>query len=254
MVDVDLISKQVKRHFRIKGTFEVNPITGEVDVKGNVTFKGLASSEGRFPVQFGTVSGDFVCHDLGVVSLQGSPHTVMGNFWCQNSSLESIPRLTSLEGGPRVVHGGFSCMNNLLTNLVGAPEQVGDWFGCDTNLLTSLQGAPEKVGGSFSCWNNKLTSLEHGPKWVGSDYACHKNPLTSLSGFPQHVADVVRVSYNKNLPLLRLLGVTHRRILVDNAPKAVIKILQAYVGQGKPGAIKAAVELVKAGYKGNARW
>ncbi len=254
MVDVAQISKQVKRHFRIKGTFDVNAQTGEVDVQGDVTFKGLITSQGMFHVQFGTVTGEFVCSDKGVVSLKGSPHTVLGNFYCQNSQIGSKPTLTSLQGGPRIVHGGFSCMHNLLTNLVGAPEQVGEWFACDSNKITSLQGAPEKVGGSFSCWNNKLTSLEHGPKWVGSDYACHKNPLTSLSGFPQHVADVVRVSYNKNLPLLRLLGVTHRRILVDNAPKAVIKILQAYVGQGKPGAIKAAVELVKAGYKGNARW
>lgn len=254
MVDVDQISKQVKRHFKIIGTFEVNPITGEVDVQGEVIFKGLVTSKGQFHVQFGTVTGEFVCSDKGVVSLKGAPHTVLGNFYCQNSQIGSKPTLTSLQGGPRIVHGGFSCMHNLLTNLVGAPEQVGEWFACDSNKITSLQGAPHSVGGSFSCWKNKLSSLEHGPVQVGGGYDCRYNPLKSLLGFPAQVGENVTVDYNKDLPLLRLLNVKKNYLYLNKAPKAVTSILGKYVGQGKQGAIKAALELAQAGYRENARW
>jgi len=38
------------------------------------------------------------------------------------------------------------------------------------------------------------------------------------------------------------------------APKQVSTIMNNHAGQGKPGAIKAAVELIRAGYKENARW
>ena len=252
MVNVELINKQVKRHFRIKGTFDVNPQTGEVDVQGDVRFKGLITSQGRFHVQFGTVTGEFDCSDLGVVSLEGSPHTVMGDFFCY-SRRESIPTLTSLKGAPRIVHGGFSCMNNLLTNLVGAPEQVGDWFACDSNSLTSLEGAPHTVGGNFSCWSNKLTNLEGGPTQVSGRYDCRKNPLKSLQGLPTIIPDGCDLDYKKDLPLLRLLNV-QKKIRMDNAPKPVMRILATYAGQGKPGALKAAVELIKAGYKENAKW
>jgi hypothetical protein len=252
MVNVELISKQVKRHFRIKGTFDVNPQSGEVDVQGDVLFKGLITSQGRFHVQFGTVTGEFVCSDLGVVSLEGSPHTVMGDFFCQNARRESKPTLTSLQGAPRIVHGGFSCMHNLLTNLVGAPEQVGDWFACDHNLLTSLEGAPHTVGGNFSCWSNKLTNLEGGPTQVTGRYDCRRNPLKSLQGLPPLITDQLELDYKKDLPLLRLLNFPKK--ININAPKQVINILAAYKGQGKPGAIKAAVELIRAGFKENAKW
>jgi hypothetical protein len=37
-------------------------------------------------------------------------------------------------------------------------------------------------------------------------------------------------------------------------PQVVNEIMTKYEGQGKPGAIKAAAELIRAGYKENARW
>jgi hypothetical protein len=82
MVDVKQISRDVRKHFNITpGAFEVNPQTGEVDVKGDVKFKGAEASQGQFHVQFGTVKGDFACYEKGVTSLKGSPHTVHGSFF-----------------------------------------------------------------------------------------------------------------------------------------------------------------------------
>jgi hypothetical protein len=39
-----------------------------------------------------------------------------------------------------------------------------------------------------------------------------------------------------------------------DAPQPVSDIIHKYLGQGKAGALKAAAELIKAGYKDNARW
>jgi hypothetical protein len=69
----------------------------------------------------------------------------------------------------------------------------------------------------------------------------------------------VILPYNRNAPILRLLvypevhfvwggGVTLGRHDVVN------EIMAKYAGQGKSGAIKAAAELIRAGYKENARW
>lgn len=255
MVDVDQITKLVKRHFKINGNFQVNPQTGEVDVQGDVIYKGLTTSQGMFHVQFGTVSGDFDCANKNAISLIGSPHTVGGNFFCQGSLLGSMPSITSLQGAPRIVHGGFSCMHNLLTNLEGAPEQVGKWFSCDNNLLTNLQGSPTTVGGSFSCYGNKLKSLEGGPTHVhGFIYMCKKNPLKSLQGLPLQMADIFQCSYSKNLPLLRLLTLSEVRLDLQNAPKRLLDILNNHMGKGKSSALNCALEMKKAGYEGNARW
>ena len=111
-----------------KGTWQLNPQTGEVDVDGgfNCSGQGLSDFKG---VRFGEVKGYFSC---------------------------SNNKLTSLEGAPREVGGGFSCSENQLTSLEGAPRKVGEIFICQSNQLTSLEGAPREVGWSFYCKNNPV--------------------------------------------------------------------------------------------------
>ena len=94
---------------------------------------------------------------------------VSGNFLCYNN------QLTSLENAPKSVSGGFYCNYNKLTSLIGAPQSVGGNFNCDNNQLTSLEGAPESIGGGFYCHNNQLTSLDNAPKSVSGDFACYNN-------------------------------------------------------------------------------
>jgi hypothetical protein len=251
MVDVKQISRLVRKHFKIsnKGTFEVNPQNGEVDVVGNVTFKGAEASQGQFHVQFGTVQGDFACYEKGVTSLKGSPHTIHGDFFCFGNLLKD------LVGAPRVVHGGFSCMANQLTSLKGAPEKVGDWFACDNNQLTSLQGAPRWVGGSFICASNKLTSLEGGPAQVMDRYNCRLNPLKSFEGAPERVGHLFECDYKKDLPLLRLITLQAKKLDMMAAPKPVWTILNKYKGTQNPADIlRCASELNEAGFEGNAEW
>jgi len=136
-----------------RGTWKLNPETGEVDVDGDFDCSGRNFKDFK-GVRFGTVGQ---------------------NFYCDNN------HLTSLEGAPREVGRRFYCYNNRLTSLEGAPKVVGEDFSCSENLLTSLEGAPEKVGGDFSCTNNQLTSLEGAPQEVGGDFFCYGNPVTSIS-------------------------------------------------------------------------
>ena len=173
-----LTPEQIEWLNECRGTWQLNPQTGLVDVDGyfDCSEQDLSDFKG---VRFGVVGGSFHCDNNLLTSLEGAPQKVGGSFWCSNN------RLTSLEGAPQKVGGDFYCNDNLLTSLEGAPQKVGGGFFCDNNLLTSLEGAPEKVRGSLSCGNNLLTSLVGAPQEVGGDFDCDKNRLTSLDGAPR---------------------------------------------------------------------
>jgi hypothetical protein len=90
------------------------------------------------------------------------------------------------------------------------------------------------------------------------------NPLNSLEGYPlSHTPEMASMSYLSNLPMLRLLN-SKQITLYPHADRdtdeeqlkvdQVSDILNKYAGGGKPGAIKCAGELIKAGFKDNARW
>jgi hypothetical protein len=153
--------------------------------------------------------------------------TVKGDFLC------FINQLTTLKGAPHTVHGAFDCSYNQLTSLQHAPVTVGRWFDCTHNKLSSLLGAPAHVPENFECGDNFLKDLTHAPEHVGGTFVC---------------------DYSANLPLLRLLSYADTD--VHGAPDAVDHILHdpEWKGKGKLVAIKAAIALTKAGFKGNARW
>jgi hypothetical protein len=200
MVDVDAIQLLLKKHFDILGTVHVDPHTGVVNVEGSVVdMKPMP----KMSVQFGQVTGKFVCSESRLESLVGAPHTVGKDFSCSKN------RLTTLVGGPAWVGGAYFASNNQLTSLVGAPDHVG----------RSLQ--------------------------------VNTNPLKSLEGMPVELKDRIWLDYTFDLPLLRLL---ETKDMMSYAPDPVRVILAKYAGQGKPGALKAAAELVREGYKQNARW
>jgi len=201
MVDVDAIQLLLNKHFDILGTAHVDPHTGVVDVDGDVLDVFPIK---KLPVQFGQVTGKFVCSESRLESLVGSPHT------------------------------------------------VGKAFSCSKNKLTSLQGAPRSVGGGFWCANNQLTSLVGAPDHVGGSLQCNGNPLKSLDGMPKVLKGQIWLDYDVQLPLLRLLETT--AFVLSYAPDQVRNILNKYSGQGKPGALKAAAELVREGFKQNAKW
>ena len=112
-------------------------------------------------------------------------------------------------------------------------NKVSGGFRCNNNQLTSLQGAPTSVGGSFYCAGNKLTTLEGVPQSVSGDFYCE---------------------YDSSLPLLRLLFIKNLKlIIINDAPEDVVNCLNRYIGKGPGGALACAAELIKAGFRKNAR-
>jgi len=80
--------------------------------------------------------------------------------------------------------------------------------------------------------------------------------LESVDGLPPD-ARLVDITYQKHLPMLKLIRqkqVNIRTPLTGDLMTVITDILNDHAGSGKPGAIKAAAKLIKAGYKDNARW
>ncbi len=146
------------REYNLKN-YTINP-DGTIDVDGDVKFfpGSIKAKSGlvKLPLEFGEVSGSFLCYDND---------------------------LTTLKGAPKSVGDIFNCSENKLTTLKGAPKYVGGYFSCYENKLTTLEGAPQSVSSDFDCTVNKLTTLEGAPKSVGGDFYCYGNPLDSVKTF-----------------------------------------------------------------------
>ena len=232
----DLIKKAYKNWDNTVNTIDLkyNPETGRYDYDGSLSARKLKKyikpNKGGFTINFGKVTGDFSCFDLGLISLEGAPQEVGGDFDCSYNQLTSLEgaskkvggdfrcyynHLISLEGAPQTIGGDFSCSNNKLTSLEGAPQKVGGDFSCFSNQLTSLEGAPQIVRGSFLCYRDKLTSLKGAPQEVGENFNCAYNHLTSLEGAPQKVGGNFWCNYNPNLPSLEGIGEVKGRIYKD---------------------------------------
>ena len=213
----NLIEKAYKNWDNTVNTIDLkyNPETGRYDYDGSLSARKLKKyikpNKGGFTINFGKVTVDFSCSDLGLISLEGAPQEVGGDFDCsynQLTSLKGAPQevggefdcsynqLTSLKGAPMIVGGGFVCSYNQLTSLEGAPIEVGKHFICSNNKLTSLEGAPQTVGRDFSCFSNQLTSLEGAPQIVRGSFLCYRDKLTSLKGAPQEVGENFNCAYN----------------------------------------------------------
>ncbi len=237
-----------------RGTWSVNPQTGLVDVDGdfNCSYKTFKTLGG---INFGKVSGDFLCQSNKLTSLAGAPQEVGGHFICygnQLTNLEGAPQkvgrhflcqynnLTSLEGAPQEVGVNFVCSDNNLTSLEGAPQEVTGHFSCTNNKLASLEGAPQVVTGSFLCDKNNLTTLEGAPQEVGVDFACQNNKLTNLKGSPRNVGGDFHCFYNNLESLEGAPGEVGKYFKCDVftlgpgewSPKGWIRILK----EGKPKA------------------
>jgi hypothetical protein len=127
-------------------------------------------------------------------------------------------------------------------------------FSCWNQQLTSLEGGPIQVGGDFHGMTNNLTTLQGSPKRVGGDFYVYENPLTSLEGLPQFVGKWISVTWNENLPLLRLLA--FENVSLDgNQGLANIMHKHKSTDQSTLRRRMAACqkELIDAGFAGNAR-
>ena len=233
--------------------FKYNSETGRYDYDGSLYIKALRRhlkpNKDGFTINFGRVTGNFDCFELGLTSLEGAPQEVGGDFNCQGNQLTSLKeapqtvgkgfycsdnKLISLEGAPHIVGEDFYCYNNQLTSLEGAPQEVGGGFNCSKNELASLKGAPKEVGEDFYCYGNQLTSLKGGSQVVGSSFDCSWNKLTSLEGAPREVG---KNFYCNNNELTSLEG----------APQTVGESF--YCSSNQLTSLKGAPQTVGGGFK-----
>lgn len=192
------------------------------------------------------IDGEYEIDDEGVINVHGgvirrseqmTRLKVRFGVITQSMQVDRC-RLKSLQGFPHEVGGGVSIARTLVSSLQGAPRTVGSNFWAYGCQLKNLTGAPEHVGGKFVVHDNDLTSYDHVP--TGCTY--------------------VELPYNPQIPVLRLLAYPMIQITsIGNTTSRqraspLTKILNKYAGEGKKGALACAAELIKAGFKDNARW
>ncbi len=169
-----------------------------------------------------------------------------------------MPVITEFPFPFGTVDGNFSCGGRGMTSLVNGPTHINGRYSCAKNKLTSLKGAPVTAG-IFLCSDNQLTSLADAPREVTDTFNCQNNPLTSLEGLPEKVSGQILLTWDPNLPLLRLVGrivylcptntaATHDYAIVN-------AILDKYEGPPtRSNILTCQKELIDAGYEGNASW
>lgn len=152
------------------------------------------------------------------------------------------------------ITGDLICAKRSLVSLAGAPTWVGGNFHCYENSLINLTDAPTYVRGNFLCQGNNLTTLAGIPATIYGHLRLEYNPLQDLAHLPRtpETAVCVSVTWHADLPLLRLLS--WPKLFIFDSPIQVLEIMLKYEAQGKPGALKAAAELIRAGHPENARW
>lgn len=145
---------------------------GSVNVNGAIamTYEDLE----ELPLDFGVVTGDFICHNNLLTTLKGSPHTVGGDFSCSHN------QLTSLEGGPEYVGGSFACKDNNLYNLEGSPRTVDYGFECSENDLNSLAGCSTEIGASLISRHNHIRNLDGLDAKIAGKLILDRTPIESI--------------------------------------------------------------------------
>lgn len=235
MVNKALIRRELLAHFRNGVTQDMldDHDDYQIDDQGIVHVHTdiqaiIPSVTGKLPVQFGEVQGDFLISSMHLHTLAGAPTRVEGLFNCSKN------RLTSLQHAPTSCKY-LDCSHNELTNFLHVP-QVSHTITCNNNLLTTLKDCPAAL-----------------------DVFAAYNPFESMKHTPGHI-ELLTITWRPTLPLLGVLAVHHVEIFDPDTGEYLddlSSILNGHMGNGvihKAAMLKCAAELIRAGYKENARW
>jgi len=135
-----------------------------INVDGDVDLNSKMLDDFPQYIQFGIVSGYFLCDYNNLTSLRGCPQNVGKDFGC------SWNWLKSLEGCPQTIGGSFWCGNNGITSLVGCPQTIGGSFYCDYTRLVNLIGCTKNIIGDLNCHGVQLASFEGNPETIGGNF------------------------------------------------------------------------------------
>jgi hypothetical protein len=187
---------------------------GSVDWNDNVQITDKALENGKFPVKFNSIKGDFVCSNIKLNTLENAPKTVNGVFDCSGNQLSSLknspeevysfncsnnPTLTSLEHIPSVIKGkGFDA-----TVLIAeSRETLINCSKCAITSLDSLSTIKTFGKGGIDCSNNRITrfySQGITPTITSvTNFDCSNNQLETLESSPTIIKDSLGIygSYN----------------------------------------------------------
>lgn len=158
-----------------------------------------------------------------------------------------------------IVDGMFGAPGAGLTSFENFPDVCSNiWI--PRNRITSLKGCPSYLG-ELDVQENKLENFLGGPEIVEKILA-YNNPLKSLVGLPTGEEPyTIGISFNRQLPLLRLLTADQIFIAKPGADandfrafEPVHSIMNKYAGEGKRALFDCQKDLEDAGFEENAKW
>jgi hypothetical protein len=157
----------------------------------------------------------------------------------------------------------ISCDSGYETKFINLPKFFSGTISFNYNKIESLENIPTGVKKLFLAKNN-LTTLDGLPNTLIL-LNCANNPLTTLASLEKCKNLVsLRLSYSRNLPLLRILSVVKDEVIFYNTEgnsgpdsEEVDKIINEHIekySNMKERIYKCQYEMIKLGYKDNAKW
>lgn len=207
------INRDINNIYSIKNICDKYNITnytmnddGSIDVNGDVNLSSRNLT--KLPLKFRNVSGDFNCSsNKKLISLEGSPIFVGGNFNCTCCSLKS------LQYGPTIVGDDYLCSHNQLSDLIGSPKKIKGDLECSYNPIKTFKGCPQRIIGKFLSYGTLITGLSYFPE------ICENYNLSSGS----HFSKVIDYYFYKRFGRYRLENLMS--LLIEYTPITDDKII-----------------------------
>ena len=177
-------------------------------------------------------------------------------------------QLTSLSGCAQQVNHFTARGCEQLTSLEGRPTVVKGNYDISMTKISDLAGIAQKIGGGVSLQRCKnLTSL-HGinPGFTNTINAL-RSDLLEVGSMPLNTKEIM-LNWRPDMPVLKLL-LSRTQVIWDASYRLGMRpeewtahiqtldqfkqIFNRYQGRGANGVMPCAAELIKAGYRGNAR-
>ena len=182
---------------------------------GSLEFRAEDLKDGKIPVKFYRTTGNFICKNIGLKSLENCPQTIGGEFDCSNNELRD------LIGGPNEVGTNYRCTNNKLESIKGVAYSIGSsyegsTFNCSNNPLKSLEtGRTQEVVifGNMVCTDTTLSTFANTALEITYRFDASRNDLRHIDLFKNAILKVnkeIKLQNQKNTEKFNLQEITER--------------------------------------------
>lgn len=204
------------------------------------------------------VSGSFTINGWDLESLEGGPVSVGKSYTIKDCNLKS------LKGSPnKILNGNFSVIRNKLESLRYGPTDISGDYCFDSNNVKSFKHCTDSIGGSFVASNNPIEQIDHFPYYVGGNsIELDRTLITDIAPillFLKNFSGKIILPLNIQSGLMKLIDTTITGIEFERWQSTynvedsrlcrknneALDILLKYLGQGRPGMLKAQAELIE---------